>query len=179
MDEHGNGPEVNSDAVAGDRLDSWKRIAQYLKRDVTTVQRWERREAMPVHRHQHAKLGSVFAYKGELDTWWASRGTQLVEREVSDQRGSSAVTTTTEGSAPAYRPGPTPRQLLLTGTAMVLLAAAVWYLRDSVEAWRNPLTEAKVTRLTQFGGAEQAAAISRDGRFVPSSRIAKDRRTPG
>ena len=166
MDEHGSGPEPNSGAAAGDRLDSWKRIAQYLKRDVTTVQRWERREAMPVHRHQHAKLGSVFAYKSELDAWWASRGTQLVEREVSDKRAGSAVTTTTEVSAPAHQPGTRLRHLLLTGTAMVLLAAAVWYLRDSVEAWRNPLTEAKVTRLTQFSGAEQAAAISRDGRFV-------------
>ena len=29
-----------------DRLDSWKEIAAYLKRDVTTVQRWEKREAM-------------------------------------------------------------------------------------------------------------------------------------
>jgi DNA-binding transcriptional regulator YiaG len=30
-----------------DRLDSGKEIAAYLKRDVTTVQRWERREEMP------------------------------------------------------------------------------------------------------------------------------------
>ena len=32
------------------RLDSWKEIAAYLNRDVTTVQRWEKREAMPIHR---------------------------------------------------------------------------------------------------------------------------------
>ena len=56
-----------------DRLDSWKKIASYLKRDVSTVQRWERREGMPVHRHLHDKLGSVFAYRSELDAWWASR----------------------------------------------------------------------------------------------------------
>jgi serine/threonine protein kinase/Tol biopolymer transport system component len=31
---------------------------------------------------------------------------------------------------------------------------------------RDPLAEAKVTRLTDFAGTEQAAAISRDGRFV-------------
>lgn len=29
-----------------DRLDSWKEIAAYLERDVTTVQRWEKRERM-------------------------------------------------------------------------------------------------------------------------------------
>ena len=57
----------------GDRLDSWKRIAAYLKRDVSTVQRWERREGMPVHRHLHDKQGSVFAFRSELDEWWQSR----------------------------------------------------------------------------------------------------------
>jgi len=31
-------------------LDSWKAIAAYLRRDVTTVQRWERREGMPAAR---------------------------------------------------------------------------------------------------------------------------------
>jgi hypothetical protein len=29
-----------------DRLDSWKEIAVYLNRDVTPVQRWEKREGM-------------------------------------------------------------------------------------------------------------------------------------
>ena len=41
------------------RLDSWKEIAAYLNRDVTTVQRWEKREGMPVHRHQHDRMGSA------------------------------------------------------------------------------------------------------------------------
>ena len=56
-----------------DRLESWKEIAAYLKRDVTTVQRWEKREGMPVHRHLHDKVGSVFAFKSELDAWVAGR----------------------------------------------------------------------------------------------------------
>ena len=34
-----------------DRLDSWKEIAAYLDRDVTKVQRWEKREGMPVSRN--------------------------------------------------------------------------------------------------------------------------------
>jgi serine/threonine-protein kinase len=53
-----------------DRLDSWKEIAAHLKRDISTVQRWERKEGLPVHRHQHDKLGSVYAFRSELDTWW-------------------------------------------------------------------------------------------------------------
>jgi TolB-like protein/Tfp pilus assembly protein PilF len=56
-----------------DRLDSWKDVAAYLKRDVSTVQRWERREGLPVHRHLHDKLGSVYAFRSELDVWSRSR----------------------------------------------------------------------------------------------------------
>ena len=59
--------------VPTDRLDSWKEIAAYLKRDVTTVQRWEKREGMPVHRHLHDKMGSVYAVRAELDAWTHSR----------------------------------------------------------------------------------------------------------
>src|ERR1700737_2235956 len=56
-----------------DRLDSWKEIAAYLNRDVTTVQRWEKREAMPVHRHLHERGGSVYASRAELDAWARNR----------------------------------------------------------------------------------------------------------
>ena len=64
-----------AERVAGRRLDSWKEIASYLNRDVTTVQRWEKREGMPVHRHVHDKRGSVYAESEELDSWLASRRT--------------------------------------------------------------------------------------------------------
>jgi len=53
----------------GRRLESWKEIAAYLGRDVTTVRRWERREGLPVYRILHSKLGSVYAYTTELDAW--------------------------------------------------------------------------------------------------------------
>ena len=62
-----------------DRLDSWKEIATYLNRDVTTVQRWEKREGMPVHRHQHDRSGSVYANGSELDAWLQSRKLRLDE----------------------------------------------------------------------------------------------------
>jgi dipeptidyl aminopeptidase/acylaminoacyl peptidase len=55
------------------RLDSWKEIAAHLRRDVRTVQRWEKREGLPVHRHQHHSLGSVYAYRHELDAWREGR----------------------------------------------------------------------------------------------------------
>src|SRR5579885_3432501 len=63
--------------MAGDRLDSWKEIAAYLNRGARTVQRWEREENLPIHRLRHDKLGSVFAYKSELDAWWARRAKKV------------------------------------------------------------------------------------------------------
>src|SRR5579864_5478821 len=66
------GPSVQA-ASEGKRLDSWKEIAAYLSRDVTTVQRWEKREGMPVYRHVHDKRGSVYAVPEELDAWREQR----------------------------------------------------------------------------------------------------------
>ena len=56
-----------------DRLDSWKEIATYLRRDVRTVQRWEKKEGLPVYRHQHDKLGSVYTFRAELTEWFNTR----------------------------------------------------------------------------------------------------------
>jgi TolB-like protein len=52
-----------------DRLDSWKEIAAYLKRGVRTVRRWEHEEGLPVHRQLHRVLGSVYAFKSEIESW--------------------------------------------------------------------------------------------------------------
>jgi len=54
-------------------LDSWKEIAAYLHRGVRTVRRWEKEEGLPVRRHNHLRLGSVYAYKPEVDAWWDAR----------------------------------------------------------------------------------------------------------
>src|SRR5947199_9909681 len=57
----------------GDRLESWKEIAAYLRRDVRTVQRWEQTDGLPVHRHQRSQRPIPYAYKAEVDGWWTSR----------------------------------------------------------------------------------------------------------
>lgn len=72
-------PGTPPSAAMPKRLESWKEIAAYLNRDVTTVQRWEKREGMPVHRHQHDKRGSVFALSSELDSWRQTRKARLEE----------------------------------------------------------------------------------------------------
>ena len=60
-----------------DRLDSWKQIAVYLDREVRSVQRWEKRERLPVHRHPHLKGSTVYAFKSEIDGWLRGRAQTL------------------------------------------------------------------------------------------------------
>lgn len=58
---------------SGDRLDSWKAIANHLKRGVRTVRLWEKRESLPVHRHYHHRRSTVYAFRSELDLWLTER----------------------------------------------------------------------------------------------------------
>ena len=151
----------------GDRLDSWKKIATYLKRDVRTVQRWERREGMPVHRHLHDKLGSVFAFRSELDGWWEGRSARLAQEGAVKReplRGSEPVA---ENGPRADSPTRPSRLVWWTvAAALVLIAGALaWRATDGGSSGRSPLANARFIRL-DFAGTEQAAAISRDGKRV-------------
>jgi TolB-like protein/Tfp pilus assembly protein PilF len=106
-----------------ERLDSWKEIAAYVNRDVTTVQRWEKREGMPVHRHVHDKRGSVYALSRELDAWLQSRKPRLDEEEK--ERGAEAPVDA-EGN---HRPGETlrvRRRLALAGVVALALLAVTY-----------------------------------------------------
>lgn len=88
-------PEQDS---RGKRLESWKEIAGYLNRHVTTIRRWEKHEGLPAHRHRHSKLGSIYAYTRELDVWFESR------RDESDDPG--AATTGASESSERLLPPP-------------------------------------------------------------------------
>lgn len=99
-----------------DRLDSWKDIAAYLQRDVTTVQRWEKREGMPVHRHVHEKLGSIYAFRSELDSWSRGRG-------LRSQPADAAAPPITADSTSAWR---SRNKLVVAAVvALALVVAAV------------------------------------------------------
>jgi Tol biopolymer transport system component len=54
----------------------------------------------------------------------------------------------------------------VSAAALLVVAAVAWQLQRSEYFWSNLLEGAKVTRLTDFDGAEHHAAISRDGKFV-------------
>ena len=160
-------PPDNPESVrrTEDRLDSWKEIAAYLNRDVTTAQRWEKREGMPVHRHVHDRIGSVYAFRSELEAWARSRNVSAVP-----ENGGAVVSP--DASAASPRP---PASSLLSNWAFVLPLAAVgaalavgatFWLHRTEYFWRSPIAGARFQRITDFDGVAQAAAVSRDGHFV-------------
>ncbi|HJZ63389.1 MAG TPA: hypothetical protein VKD70_03655 [Candidatus Acidoferrum sp.] len=63
------------------RLESWGEIASYLRREIRTVQRWERNLGLPIHRLSVGKNSSVYAYPSELDKWYKERETQLPKED--------------------------------------------------------------------------------------------------
>jgi Tol biopolymer transport system component len=148
-----------------ERLDSWKEIAAYLNRDVTTVQRWEKREGMPVHRHQHDRIGSVYAFRAELDAWARSRNLPA------GQENGKSIPSPSPPALPSRAEISSSRSrwmslvgLALAGAALVI-GAGLWLQRREY-FWRNPIANARFQTVTDSDGVAQAAAVSGDGHFV-------------
>src|SRR5271168_2874550 len=163
-----------SERPVDDRLDSWKEIAAYLNRDVTTVQRWEKREGMPVHRHLHDRMGSVYAFREELEAWTRSRSLRAAQENENDPASLAPPAPpplseiSTPGTATETRPSRTKWEFVLplaAATAARAIGVNIW-LQRTEHFWRNPIANARFQTVTDFDGVEQAAAVSRDGHFV-------------
>jgi TolB-like protein/Tfp pilus assembly protein PilF len=113
-----------SEKTAESRLDSWKEIAAYLGRDVTTAQRWEKRESMPVHRHVHDKRGSVYALAPELDAWLKSRRQNLGDDPGEPEQGDKNKEQKPEAPGTARTRG----WIALAGIAVLGLLAAFYLI---------------------------------------------------
>ena len=161
-----------------DRLDSWKEIATYLNRDVTTVQRWEKREGMPVHRHLHDRMGSVHASRTELDAWVRSRNLPPAQ-EIANHTPSIIPSVPSHAPQFSIPASPTlPRFLRshanakwkwlipLTAVVAALAIGTILWLQKTEYFWRNPIANAHFQPVTDFDGTAQAAAVSRDGHFI-------------
>jgi len=130
-----------SDRSAEAPLDSWKEIATHVKRDVSTVQRWEKREGMPVHRHVHDKRGSVYAFSSELDAWLQSRKLRLEEEEEGDKAE------TPVDAECGHGPRGTPRarlRLVLAGMAVLALLSVTYVV---IRSRTGNLRQAKISSL--------------------------------
>jgi Tol biopolymer transport system component len=139
---------------SGDRLDSWKEIAAYLRRSVRTVHRWEKDEGLPVHRQLHKDLGSVFAYKSELDAWSRTRTTRAELEEETSAKASA------------------PRSVLITAltlTTAVFVIAAIYYIAvgrsDSHKPQRDPPIGG-LELISTLAGSQRWPSLSPDGRLL-------------
>ena len=112
-------PKIGADA-RGRRLESWKEIAAYLGRDVTTVRRWEKHEGLPVYRLLHHKLGSVYAYAAELDAWRDKRAPAAATDAPDARQVSEVVRTGAHARTVAA----------LAALALALVAGLIWLVRE-------------------------------------------------
>jgi hypothetical protein len=84
-------PELQQLAQSKERkLESWGEIAAYLRREIRTVQRWEKTLGLPIRRLQVGKQSSVYAFPSELDKWYLEREPQVKEEERSDEHTPTA-----------------------------------------------------------------------------------------
>ena len=129
-------------------LESWKEIAAYLGKGVTTVRRWEREEGLPVRRQEHIKRGSVVAYKSELDEWRRTRTTEI--EPATTRRNLS-------------------RGVLITVMAVgAVVAGARW---NSLKKW-EPSTE--LLQLTAYTTSAGSVSLAPDGErfsFAMNGRV--------
>lgn len=135
-------PNTHADP-RGRRLESWKEVAAYLGRDVTTARRWEKQERLPVYRLQHSKLGSIYAYTSELDSW---RDKQAL--------GGTTDAPTAEADHQPTRIWPARRVLLVCGIVLVgLLAGAYLTTRSrAVNTTRSKIQSLAVLPLKNLSG---------------------------
>jgi hypothetical protein len=66
----------------GERLDSWKEIAAFVKRDERTAMRWAKEQGMPVRRAPGSRRARVYASRAELTRWLTERQESTVPAQI-------------------------------------------------------------------------------------------------
>ncbi len=159
-------PYSDENIAPSDRLDSWKEIAVYLKRDVRTVQRWEKTEKLPVRRHLHEKQGTIYAFKSEINAWSHDRQPQDDDEEPADDSVSNvatytdAVRTDPEQESTKSEPGPVHRLFtpVVKRSLVILAVAAVGALAAHLLWPQHPMVLA-VLPFKNLGASDREAMV--------------------
>jgi Tol biopolymer transport system component len=161
LGSEGDRPKSSREVDSSGRLESWKEIATYLKREVRTVQRWEKEEGLPIHRQMHKSLGTIYAFKSELDAWWNNGrhrfGTQ--ETVVVSDAHLREVTAAEPGSE---RTESKSSKIWLAAAGAAIIFGASIYVYQSL---RSPLPPPRITGYEQLTGDGQSkwAPLLTDG----------------
>src|SRR6267378_4423219 len=147
-DPYPGGRTIPDPPIDEPRLESWGEIAAYLRREIRTVQRWERYQGLPIRRLTIGRLGSVYAYRSELDKWFRERqpqaenGDEDLGKAVANDIATHVTVSTDaedreskEESSGTRLPIPRPRitrlHITITVLALLVLAAvtpAIYFL---------------------------------------------------
>jgi hypothetical protein len=120
---------------------SWKEIAAHFGVDVRTCYRWEADRGLPVHRAENGeKKSPVFAYKNELDAWFAEtfknshrpEKARRVPRRLPWVLGGAALVAAAGALAYVlFRPPRQPADFRIEGSFFIALD------KDKRELWRR------------------------------------------
>lgn len=158
-------------ADRGARLDSWKEIAAYVKRDVRTLQRWEKTAGLPVRRMQKPGLRAVYAYTADLDQWLLNQGSLDEAPDTPESQAPAAPPAATT-------PAPNRRQRIgvyaLAAVTVAIAAVAVIALRPRTAPPLGPFTARPIT---SEPGNERDPDVSPDGKYIAYAYEAPSLRT--
>lgn len=147
-------PVPDSLPQAEQRIESWGEIATYLRREIRTVQRWERNLGLPVHRLTVGKTSSVYAFRSELDRWYREREPRLLNDEPDPAPPGQSADEQDDSSGSKPDDDSKPKYWLIGGVAIAVLAiaaVAVWLMSipNPPRITRVPETKIPETKITE------------------------------
>jgi hypothetical protein len=161
------------------RLDGWKAIAAYVKRDRSTVIRWKQ-NGLPVRRIPGGQGAAVFAYTQELDAWLA-RGGATLEVDAAWPAPTRELELVVDVAPAPRRRWPVAALALAAALAMGLLALTAfrWWSNPGPALPQDPAVArlylqarddwaARTPESLRSAIAELGEVIRREPRFAPA-----------